>query len=165
MSDLLSLDMEPKQASAPSQPSNEVWYKTSVFRGVAIVTFLCIMTLPQPEWLQVILQHPIGGIALAWATGVAMLPELEWWVVGLGVLGGYIVFVVSGLIETNLEQKRKKSGNKTSTKKKTKEEDDEEAPEEKKEEEDEASAATAPEEFRMNRMSDYTMVPMASNAF
>jgi hypothetical protein len=115
MSDFISLDLEPKEPmmEAPSMNTNSggslnstVWYKTPIYKAVAIIGFLIIMAFPHPEWLSAILTHPVGGILLAWGVGLALIPELEWWVIGLGVLSGYIILALSGLIETNLQNKR-----------------------------------------------------------
>ena len=93
-------------SSGNASGNSTIWYRTPIYKAIAIIGFLIIMAFPQPEWLSTILTHPIGGILLAWGVGLALIPELEWWVIGLGVLAGYIILALSGLIETNLQNKR-----------------------------------------------------------
>jgi amino acid transporter len=54
------------------------------------------------------LSHPVGAMILASFVALALLPELEWWVVLLAVGVTYLVFAITGMIESNLEHKRKK---------------------------------------------------------
>jgi hypothetical protein len=116
MSDFVSLDLEPKMEVVASSTNviakemshSTVWYRTDIFKTIAVVVFLSVMAFPQPEWLQTILQHPVGSLVVAWGVGVALLPEIEWWIVGLSVLSGYIVLSVSGLIEKNIDVKRQR---------------------------------------------------------
>ena len=169
MSDLVSLDLEPKGPEAPPASSSSfslgsgVWYRTSVFKGIAIIIFLVVMSFPHPEWLQTILAHPVGGIAFAWGVGVALVPELEWWIVGLGVLSGYLLLVLSGIIETNIETKRSSKKEKEKeeakeTKKKSKEDetDIEDVQEQESEQEQEQESF-----YGMNQ--SYSSGPMAFN--
>ena len=109
--------------------NSTIWYRTPIYKAIAIIGFLIIMAFPQPEWLSTILTHPIGGILLAWGVGLALIPELEWWVIGLGVLAGYIILALSGLIETNLQSKRQAIQKKEEEKaeKKAAEEEEEES--------------------------------------
>ena len=109
--------------------NSTIWYRTPIYKAIAIIGFLIIMAFPQPEWLSTILTHPIGGILLAWGVGLALIPELEWWVIGLGVLAGYIILALSGLIETNLQSKRQAIQKKEEEKaeKKVAEEEEEES--------------------------------------
>ena len=157
MSDFISLDLEPKMSGTPSPTAvifkdlshSTVWYRTNIFKAIAVISFLCVMAFPQPDWLQNLLQHPVGGLIFAWGISVALLPEIEWWIVGLGVLSGYIVISVSGLIESNIDSKRQRI-----------EQETEKIEKGKKAEQDET------EEYQHPQMDmDMDMGPMASNGF
>ena len=176
MSDFISLDIEPKMKSldAPKVIATVAnisvdripWYRTQVFRSIAILLFLCIMAFPQPEWLLTMLQHPVGGISLVWGVGIALLPDVEWWMIGIGALVGYLVLAVSGLIETNLELKKQKVLKDDIKQKKNEEEDNDTQNEYENDMsfQDTAQQMSDPRMMNMEpRMMD--MGPMASNAF
>jgi hypothetical protein len=116
--DFISLDIIPKEApEAPLGPTTMIlqdgssplpFYRTIVFKTIAILLFVSILCFPQPEWLLVVVQHPIGALALASLVSIALLPEVEWWIVIISIGVAYLVFALTGLIEQNLETKRQK---------------------------------------------------------
>lgn len=54
------------------------------------------------------LSHPVGAMAMASVVALALLPELEWWIVLIAVGVMYLLFAITGMIESNLETRRKK---------------------------------------------------------
>lgn len=112
--DFISLDVIPKgglESSATTSTFHTVssqlpLHHTVAFKAIAIILFVSILCFPQPEWLLVLVQHPIGALALASLVSIAFLPEVEWWVVVLSVGATYLLFALTGLIESNLETKR-----------------------------------------------------------
>jgi hypothetical protein len=116
--DFVSLDIMPKEtvSSTPSSPplsgvsvstvpsvAPVPFYRTLLFQAFIVITFISVLCFPQPEWLSIVLRHPIGSLLLASAISIVLLPEIEWWVVILGVLVAYIFIAMTGLIEGNIQ--------------------------------------------------------------
>lgn len=107
--DFVSLDILPKEPTFETSSSIHVpFYKSNIFKAIAIILFVSILCFPQPEWLITMLSHPVGALALASFVSLALLPELEWWVIIIAVCVTYLLFAITGLIESNLETRRKK---------------------------------------------------------
>ena len=68
--------------------------------------FLIVVCFPQPNWLNVIISHPIGSILLASMVSIALLPEIDWWVIVLALVVVYCLLSLTNIIENNLEEKR-----------------------------------------------------------
>jgi hypothetical protein len=118
--DFISLDLEPKMtsdvdtssntvvATAPTTTSSTEFYRNPIFKASILILFVAIMCFPHPKWLALVVSHPIGAIVLASVVCVVLIPELDWWVVVLAVITVYLLLAFTGLIETNLQNKRMK---------------------------------------------------------
>ena len=107
--DFISLDVIPKmETEVIATPSTLPFYRTIVFKASVLISFISILCFPQPEWLMTLLHHPIGAIILASLVSLVLIPELDWWVVVLSVIVVYILLAITGLIETNLDNRRKR---------------------------------------------------------
>ena len=124
--DFISLDVIPKESQFDSPielattkvaPTAPPFYASSVYKGIMLILFVSILCFPQPEWLVAMLSHPVGALALASLVALALLPEIEWWIIVIGVGVVYILFAITGMIESNLEHRRKKVEEETQTKK------------------------------------------------
>ena len=106
--DFVSLDMDlvGKQMQPTVSTTSIPFYKTLLFKAVSIMFFLIVVCFPQPNWLNVIISHPIGSILLASMVSIALLPEIDWWVIVLALIVVYCLLSLTNIIENNLEEKR-----------------------------------------------------------
>ena len=86
--------------------TNVPFYKTLLFKAVSIMFFLMIVCFPQPNWLNIAISHPIGSILLASMVSIALLPEIDWWIIVLALVVAYCLLSLTNIIENNLEEKR-----------------------------------------------------------
>ena len=112
--DFISLDLEPKPVAdvLPETSSNfeesAPFYRSTLFKASILIVFIAIMCFPHPKWLSFVVGFPIGAILLACTVAIVLLPELEWWVVIIAVVSVYLLMALTGMIEMNLDTKRKK---------------------------------------------------------